>query len=48
VRYELDGKAHAGCGGDPQSLLTGLEWIVETIGGVPVVEKTKATILFLE
>jgi len=48
VRYELDGKAHAGCGGDPRSLLTGLEWIVETIGGVPVVEKSKATILFLE
>jgi heat shock protein HslJ/membrane-bound inhibitor of C-type lysozyme len=48
VRYELDGKAHAGCGGDPQSLLTGLEWIVETIDGVPVAEKSKATILFLE
>ncbi|MEE4607769.1 MAG: META domain-containing protein [Desulfobacteraceae bacterium] len=48
VRYELDGKAHAGCGGNPRSLLTGLEWIVETIGGVPVVEKSKATILFLE
>ena len=48
VRYELDGKAHAGCGGDPQSLLTGLEWIVETIGGEPVVEKSEPTILFLE
>jgi heat shock protein HslJ len=48
VRYELDGKAHAGGGGDPRSLLTGLEWIVETVGGVPVVEKSKATILFLE
>jgi heat shock protein HslJ len=48
VRYELDGKANAGCGGDPQRLLTGLEWIVETIGGVPVVEKSEPTILFLE
>jgi len=48
VRYELDGKAHAGCGGDPRNLLTGLEWIVETIDGVPVAEKSKATILFLE
>mgnify|MGYP001818015786 FL=1 len=48
VRYELDGKAHAGCGGDPQRLLTGLEWIVETIGDVPVAEKSEATILFLE
>jgi heat shock protein HslJ/membrane-bound inhibitor of C-type lysozyme len=48
VRYELDGEAHAGCGGDPQNLLTGLEWIVETIGGVPVAEKSEPTILFLE
>jgi heat shock protein HslJ/membrane-bound inhibitor of C-type lysozyme len=48
VRYELDGKAHAGCGGDPRSLLTGLEWIVETIGGEPVVEDSRASILFLE
>ena len=47
VRYELDGEAHAGCGGDPLSLLTGLEWIVETIGGEPVVEDSKASILFL-
>jgi heat shock protein HslJ/membrane-bound inhibitor of C-type lysozyme len=48
VRYELDGKANAGCGGDPQRLLTGLEWIVETIGGVPVAEKSEPTIIFLE
>ena len=48
VRYELDGKARAGCGGDPRSLLTGLEWIVETIGGEPVVEDSRASILFLE
>lgn len=48
VRYELDGKGHAGCGGDPKSLLTGGEWIVETIGGEPVVAESKATILFME
>jgi heat shock protein HslJ len=48
VRYALDGKSHAGCGGDPRSLLTGLEWIVETIGGLAVAEKSEPTILFLE
>jgi heat shock protein HslJ/membrane-bound inhibitor of C-type lysozyme len=48
VRYELDGKGHAGCGGDPKTLLTGGEWIVETIGGAPVVDKSEATILFME
>jgi len=48
VRYELDGKGHPGCGGEPKSLLTGGEWIVETIGGAPVVDKPEATILFME
>jgi heat shock protein HslJ/membrane-bound inhibitor of C-type lysozyme len=48
VRYELDGKGHPGCGGEPKSLLTGGEWIVETIGGAPVVDQSGATILFME
>jgi heat shock protein HslJ len=48
VRYELDGKGHRGCGGDPKSLLSGGEWIVETIGGAPVVDQSGATILFME
>ena len=48
VRYELDGKGHPGCGGEPKSLLTGGEWIVETIGGAPMVDKSGATILFME
>ncbi len=48
VRYELDGKGHSGCGGEPKSLLTGGEWIVETIGGAPVIDTSKATILFTE
>lgn len=48
VRYKLEGETHAGCGGDPRSLLTGLEWIVETIGGEPVVEDSRASILFLD
>jgi heat shock protein HslJ/membrane-bound inhibitor of C-type lysozyme len=48
VRYELDSKGHAGCGGEPKSLLTGGEWIVETIGGAAAVDKSEATLLFLE
>jgi heat shock protein HslJ len=48
VRYELDGKGHRGCGGEPKSLLTGGEWIVETIGGAPAVDQSEATILFME
>jgi heat shock protein HslJ len=48
VRYELDDKGHRGCGGEPKSLLTGGEWIVETIGGAPVIDQSGATILFME
>ena len=48
VRFELDGQGHTGCGGDPNTLLTGGEWTVQTIDGVPVVEKSEVTILFME
>jgi heat shock protein HslJ len=48
VRYELDGKGHRGCGGEPKSLLAGGEWVVETIGGAPVIDTSKPTILFME
>ncbi len=48
VRFELDGQGHAGCGGDPNTLLTGGEWTVQTIGGVPVIEESGVTILFME
>jgi heat shock protein HslJ len=48
VRFELDGQGHAGCGGDPNSLLIGDEWTVESIDGVPVIEKSEVTIHFME
>jgi heat shock protein HslJ len=48
VRFELDGQGHAGCGGDPNTLLTGGEWTVQSIDGVPVGENSEVTILFME
>jgi heat shock protein HslJ/uncharacterized lipoprotein YbaY len=48
VRYELDGGTRSGCGGDPRTLLTGGEWIVESIGGKPVIANSSVTILFLK
>ena len=48
VRYDLDGTGHAGCGGDPKSLLTGQEWRVESIGDQPVIAGSSVTIEFLE
>lgn len=48
VRFELDGQGHAGCGGDPNTLLTGGEWTVQTIDGAPVIEQSEVTIHFME
>ncbi|WP_006745948.1 META domain-containing protein [Thioalkalivibrio paradoxus] len=48
VRYELDGDGHSGCGGEPESLLTGDLWTVETMAGKPVVEGSTVTLQFLE
>jgi heat shock protein HslJ/uncharacterized lipoprotein YbaY len=48
VRYELDGETHSGCGGEPKSLLTGEEWVVEEIGGRPVIADAEVMMLFME
>ncbi len=48
VRYDLDGEVQTGCGGDPNALLTGQEWRVESIGDQPVIAGSSVTIEFLE
>lgn len=48
VRYELDGEAHTGCGGEPRSLLLGGEWQVASLADQPTLEGTEVTIAFLE
>lgn len=48
VRYDLDGETRFGCGGEPKTLLTGGEWLVEKIGGQPVIADAEVTILFME
>lgn len=47
VRYTLDGDAQMGCGGDPRDVLGGGEWLIEEIGGEPVIAGTVPTIEFL-
>jgi heat shock protein HslJ len=45
----VDGASDAplsGCGGEPASLLAGDEWIVESIGGQPVVANSQVTLAF--
>lgn len=47
VRYTLDGETHSGCGGEPREVLIGGKWLIEEIGGEPVVDGTVPTIEFL-
>ena len=42
----LDGQDLRGCGGDPQSLLTGAEWQVEDVMGGGVIDAAEVTIAF--
>lgn len=46
VEIVLDGQRLAGCGGDPAALLQGKEWVVEDIGGMGVIDRSRATINF--
>lgn len=44
----VDGKTFQGCGGDPVSLLTGEEWVVEDIGGKGIIDSSRATMRFAD
>jgi heat shock protein HslJ len=46
VEVNMDGRVLNGCGGDPGVLLQGVTWIVQSIGGSPVVPKSRATVTF--
>ncbi len=41
----VSGRAFRGCGGEPESLLTGVEWVVEDIGGT-LIDRSRATLDF--
>ena len=42
------GSERQGCGGDPLSLLTGAEWVIEDVGGKGIVDNAQLTIAFRE
>ncbi|HEY9121194.1 MAG TPA: META domain-containing protein [Marinobacter sp.] len=47
VRLEVNGGPVSGCGGDPERLLKGAEWVVEDIGGSGLIDHSKVTIEFM-
>ncbi|MGM0768686.1 MAG: META domain-containing protein [Pseudomonadota bacterium] len=48
VRLSVNGEEQAGCGGDPERLLRGAEWVVEDIGGDGLIDSSRVTIQFLD
>lgn len=47
VRLEIGGIERQGCGGDPQRLLQGVEWVVEDIDHRGIIDNSRVTINFL-
>ena len=48
VRLELDGEVFKGCGGDPERLFRGTEWIVEDLAGAGIIDSSRMTVEFLD
>lgn len=48
VRLTVNGEPQAGCGGDPERLLRGAEWVVEDIAGGGIIDRSRVTVEFLD
>ncbi len=48
VRLTVKGEEFNGCGGDPQRLFRGAEWVVEDLAGGGIIDRSRITIEFLE
>jgi len=48
VRLTINGEDFQGCGGEPEQLLRGAEWVVEDIGGRGIIDSSRVTLNFLE
>jgi heat shock protein HslJ len=47
VSVGRDGRDWRGCGGEPAMLLGGAEWVVEDIDGGGIIDRSRATLVFL-
>lgn len=48
VRLELNGEVFKGCGGDPERLFRGAEWVVEDLAGAGIIDRSRITVEFLD
>ncbi|MEP1215240.1 MAG: META domain-containing protein [Marinobacter sp.] len=47
VRLKVNGDPFRGCGGDPEEMLQGAEWVVEDIDGAGIIDSSRVTIDFM-
>lgn len=47
VEVSFDGQEFMGCGGDPERLLQGAQWVVEDIDGGGIIDRSRVTLNFL-
>lgn len=48
VRVELNGEVFEGCGGEPERLFRGAEWVVEDLAGAGIIDSSRMTIEFFD
>lgn len=48
VRLELNGEVFQGCGGDPDRLFRGAEWVVEDLAGTDIIDRSRMTVEFFD
>ncbi|MCM0613472.1 META domain-containing protein [Marinobacter sediminum] len=48
AQLTVNGEVFQGCGGDPERLLRGAEWVVEDLAGGGIIDSSRITIAFLE
>src|SRR5690554_315441 len=48
VRLELNGEVLEGCGGDPERLFRGVEWVVEDLAGAGIIDSSRMTVEFFD
>lgn len=48
VRVETNGEVFQGCGGDPERLFRGAEWVVEDLAGAGIIDSSRITVAFFD
>jgi heat shock protein HslJ len=46
VAVTVDGRTYRGCGGDPEVLLMGKEWVVEDVNREGIIDRSRLTLNF--